>query len=80
MTIKIYSTPSCTYCHAAKEFFTENNVAFTEVDVASNLEERKHMIQVSGQMGVPVIEIDEQVIVGFNKTLLEKKIAEAKTA
>lgn len=78
MTIKIYSTPSCTYCHAAKEFFNENKVAFTEVDVAANIEERKHMIQISGQMGVPVIEIDEQVIVGFNKALLEKKVAEGK--
>ncbi len=76
MIIKIYSTPSCTYCHAAKEFFKEKNVAFTEVDVAANLEERKNMIQISGQMGVPVIEIDGQVIVGFNQDLLEKKIAE----
>lgn len=74
MTIKIYSTPSCTYCHAAKEFFKEKKVKFTDVDVASNIEERKEMIQKSGQMGVPVIEIDEQVIVGFNRELLEKKI------
>lgn len=76
MTIKIYSTPSCTYCHAAKDFFKEKNVAFIDVDVASNIEERKNMIQISGQMGVPVIEIDGQVIVGFNQELLEKKITE----
>lgn len=80
MTIKIYSTPSCTYCHAAKEFFKDNNVAFTEVDVASNIEERKHMIQISGQMGVPVIQIDDSVIVGFDQELLEKKIAAGKEA
>lgn len=79
MTIKIYSTPSCTYCTAAKEFFKEHNVAFTEVDVASNLEERKNMIQISGQMGVPVIEIDDSVIVGFNQELLEKKIGAVAT-
>lgn len=74
MTIKIYSTPSCTYCHAAKELFKEHNVSFTDVDVASNIEERKKMIEISGQMGVPVIEIDDQVIVGFDKALLEEKI------
>ncbi len=74
MTIKIYSTPSCTYCKAAKELFTEHNVAFTEVDVAANVEERKKMIEVSGQMGVPVIEIDGQVIVGFDQNLLLEKI------
>ena len=74
MTIKIYSTPSCTYCQAAKEFFKEHNAAYTEVDVASNIEERKNMIQISGQMGVPVIEIDGAVIVGFNQELLLEKI------
>lgn len=77
MKIKIYSTPSCTYCHSAKEFFKEHNLEFTEADVAANIEERKNMIQISGQMGVPVIEIDGSVIVGFNQDLLEKKIATA---
>lgn len=77
MKIKIYSTPSCTYCHSAKEFFKEHNLEFTEVDVAANIEERKNMIQISGQMEVPVIEIDGSVIVGFNQDLLEKKIATA---
>lgn len=77
MKIKIYSTPSCTYCHSAKEFFKEHNLEFTEVDVAANIEERKNMIQISGQMGVPVIEIDGSVSVGFNQDLLEKKIATA---
>ena len=78
MTIKIYSTPSCTYCTAAKEFFKDHNLDYTEVDVASNIDERKNMIQISGQMGVPVIEIDDSVIVGFNQELLEKKIGVAK--
>ncbi|MEI8062176.1 MAG: Uxx-star family glutaredoxin-like (seleno)protein [bacterium] len=80
MTIKIYSTPSCTYCHAAKELFKEKNVEFTEVDVAANIEERKKMIEISGQMGVPVIEINNQVIVGFDQNLLEKMIAEGSGA
>jgi len=51
----------------AKDFFKEKNVAYTEYDVASNLEKRKEMLEKSGQMGVPVIIIDEELIVGFNK-------------
>ena len=66
-TVTIYSTPSCHFCHMAKDFFKENNVAYTEYDVASNLEKRKEMLEKSGQMGVPVIIIDGELTVGFNK-------------
>lgn len=65
--VTIYSTPSCHFCHMAKEFFKEKNVAYTEYDVASNLEKRKEMMEKSGQMGVPVIIIGNDLIVGFNK-------------
>ena len=65
--VTIYSTPSCHFCHMAKEFFKANNVAYTEHDVAGNAEKRKEMIDKSGQMGVPVIIIDDNLIVGFNK-------------
>jgi len=65
--VTIYSTPSCHFCHAAKEFFKENNIAYTEHDVAADMEQRKEMIDKSGQMGVPVIQIDNDLIVGFNK-------------
>ena len=65
--VTIYSTPTCHFCHMAKDFFKEKNVAYTEYDVASNLEKRKEMLEKSGQMGVPVIIIDEELIVGFNK-------------
>ena len=65
--ITIYSTPSCHFCHMAKDFFKENNVAYTEYDVASNLEKRKEMVDKSGQMGVPVIIIGDELIVGFDK-------------
>jgi len=65
--ITIYSTPSCHFCHMAKDFFKANNVAYTEYDVASNLEKRKEMVDKSGQMGVPVIIIGEDLIVGFDK-------------
>ena len=63
----IYSTPTCHFCHMAKDYFKANNVAYTEYDVASNLEKRKEMVEKSGQMGVPVIVIGDEVTVGFNQ-------------
>ncbi|MCC7160423.1 glutaredoxin family protein [Candidatus Nomurabacteria bacterium] len=65
--VTIYSTPTCHFCHMAKDFFKEKNIAYTEYDVASNLEKRKEMVEKSGQMGVPVIVIGDEIIVGFNK-------------
>lgn len=65
--VTIYSTPTCHFCHMAKDFFKEKNVAYTEYDVAGNLEKRKEMVEKSGQMGVPVIVIGDELIVGFNK-------------
>ena len=65
--ITIYSTPSCHFCQMAKEFFKASNVAYTEYDVAGNPEKRKEMIEKSGQMGVPVIYIGPELVVGFNK-------------
>lgn len=73
--IEIYSTPSCHFCHMAKEFLTEKQIPFTDYNVADDTEKRSQMIDISGQMGVPVIVIDNQdVIVGFNKALLMEKI------
>jgi len=65
--VTIYSTPTCHFCHLAKDYFKENNVAYTEYNVASDLEKRKEMIEKSGQMGVPVIIIGEELTVGFDK-------------
>ena len=65
--VTIYSTPSCHFCHLAKDYFKENNVAYTEYDVASDLSKRKEMVEKSGQMGVPVIIIGTELIVGFDK-------------
>ncbi len=70
--VTIYSTPTCHFCHAAKDFFTANNVAFTDVNVATDLDKRKEMIELSGQMGVPVITVGEDVIVGFNQPVLKE--------
>jgi len=65
--VKIYSTPSCHFCHMAKDFFKEKGVEFEDFDVAQDLEKRKEMVEKSGQMGVPVIIINDQLIVGFNR-------------
>lgn len=70
--ITIYSTPSCHFCHMAKDFFKENNVSFTDYDVAGDAAKRQEMIEKSGQMGVPVIIIGNELIVGFNKPLISK--------
>lgn len=65
--VTIYSTPSCHFCHMAKDFLSENNIPFEDFNVAENLEKRKEMMARSGQMGVPVIIINDKLIVGFNK-------------
>jgi len=71
--VTIFSTPVCKYCKLAKDFFTTNNIPYEEHDVASDVERRDEMIEKSGQMGVPVIIIgDTDVVVGFNKPLIEK--------
>ena len=68
--VAIYTTPTCSYCKAAKEFFKENNVAFTEYNVGTDAEKRQEMIQKSGQMGVPVITIDNEMVIGFDRPKL----------
>jgi glutaredoxin 3 len=74
-TVTIYSTPVCHFCHAAKEFFTEHNVAYTEHDVAADTEKRAEMIDMTGQMGVPVIRIGDDVIIGFDEPKLKELLA-----
>lgn len=65
--VAIYTTPVCHFCHQAKEFFKEHNISYTEYDVASDATKRQEMIDMTGQLGVPVIQIDNNLIVGFNK-------------
>ncbi len=73
-SVTIYSTPTCHFCHMAKEFFTENKVEYTEHDVAADMEKRNEMIEKSGQMGVPVIMIGSELIVGFDEDTLREKL------
>ena len=70
--VVIYSTPTCMYCRAAKEFFKENNIAYDDFDVASLADKREEMIQKSGQMSVPVIFIGSEMVIGFDKEKLSK--------
>lgn len=71
-TVTIYSTPVCHFCHAAKDFFAANNVAYTEHDVAADATKRQEMIDMTGQMGVPVIRINDDVVVGFDEGKLKE--------
>jgi len=65
--VTIYTTPTCHFCQMSKEFFKENNVSYTEYNVANDMEKRQEMIDKSGQMGVPVVFIGDDMIVGFDK-------------
>jgi glutaredoxin-like YruB-family protein len=69
--VTIYSTPTCVYCKMAKEFFAKNNVAYEEHDVASDMKAREEMVNKSHQLGVPVIDIDNHIVVGFDQRTIE---------
>jgi glutaredoxin-like YruB-family protein len=68
--VSIYSTPTCHFCQMAKDFLKEKGIAYTEFNVAQDLERRQEMIEKSGQMGVPVLTIGDEVIVGFDQEKL----------
>ncbi|HEY0220751.1 MAG TPA: glutaredoxin family protein [Candidatus Paceibacterota bacterium] len=70
--VTIYSTPTCHFCVMTKEYFKANNIPFEEFNVAGDSEKRKEMVDKSGQLGVPVITIDNDVVVGFNRPKLAK--------
>ena len=72
--VKIYTTPSCVYCRMTKEFFKEHKVEYEEKDVALDAAAREEMFSKSGQMGVPVIDIDGKFIVGFDEPRLREAL------
>ncbi|KKT89081.1 MAG: Glutaredoxin-like protein, YruB-family [Parcubacteria group bacterium GW2011_GWC1_45_9] len=72
--VKIYTTPSCVYCRMAKDYFKKAGVEYEELDVARDERAREEMVKKSQQLGVPVIEIGNQVFVGFNRIAIEKAI------
>jgi glutaredoxin-like YruB-family protein len=65
--VAIYTTPTCHFCHMAKDYFKEHNIAYSEYDVLADMDKRREMVEKSGQLGVPVITIDNNVIVGFDQ-------------
>lgn len=72
--VTIYSTPTCSFCSMAKDFFKEKNVEYTEHDVSTDAGKRQEMIEKSGQMGVPVIFVEDEMTVGFDKTKLSEML------
>jgi glutaredoxin-like YruB-family protein len=72
--VKVYSTPTCPWCHKVKEHLKEKNIEFEDIDVSQNHEAAHEMVDKSGQMGVPVVDIDGKIIVGFDQAEIDKAI------
>jgi len=70
--VKVYSTPACPYCVTLKAFLTDYNIVFEDIDVSKNREALEEMVKKSGQMGVPVVDIDGQIVTGFDKEKISK--------
>lgn len=72
--VTIYSTPQCVHCNHAKEFFKENNIEYMEKNVAQDEDAKNEMIEKTGQLGVPVIDVEGEIIIGFDKESLVKAL------
>ena len=72
--VKVYSTSTCSYCAMLKEFLKKNNVQFENIDVGINRQASQEMMDKSGQMGVPVLDIDGEIIVGFDKDAISSAL------
>ncbi len=72
--VKVYSTPTCPWCIRTKQFLKESSIAFEDIDVSSNQQAAEEMIQKSGQMGVPVVDIEGEIIVGFDKERIKSAL------
>ncbi|MFA5841984.1 MAG: glutaredoxin family protein [Candidatus Paceibacterota bacterium] len=75
--VAIYTTPTCVYCNMAKKFFQENKVEYEEYNVATDLAKRQEMMEATGQMGVPVIKVGDDVVVGFNQPRIRELLGMA---
>ena len=74
MAVKVYSTPTCPYCKMVKVFLTEKNVSYEDINVADDQNAAREMTDKSGQMGVPVLDIDGKIIVGFDKKAIKEAL------
>jgi len=74
MQITVYSTPTCPYCHQLKDFLAEHKIEFSDIDVTADRAKAEEMISKSKQMSVPVTDIDGEIIIGFDKPALIKKL------
>ena len=74
--VKLYTTPSCVPCKAVKQFFAEREVAYTEIDVAADRAAMQELISISGNISVPVVTIDGEVVVGFDKSRMEELLSQ----
>jgi glutaredoxin 3 len=72
--VKVYSTQTCPWCHKAKEWLSEHKISFKDIDVGANQKAAQEMVEKSGQRGVPVIDIDGTIIVGFNESSIKKAL------
>ncbi|MEX0935081.1 MAG: glutaredoxin family protein [Candidatus Paceibacterota bacterium] len=73
-SVEIYTTPTCHFCKAAKAFFKENDIEYAEYNVAEDADKRKEMVEKTGQIGVPVIIIDGETLVGFDEGKVKEKL------
>ena len=74
MGVKVYSTPTCPYCRMAKDFLKQNKIPFEDIDVSVDKKLVNEMFERSGQLGVPVIDVNGKVIVGFDREALSKEL------
>ena len=73
--VEVYTAPGCQFCAAVKRFLEEHGIDYTEYDVAEDPRKAEEMIERSGQMGVPVIEIDGEIVIGFDRPRLEELLS-----
>ncbi len=72
MTVKVYTTPTCPYCYTLKEFLKEHNIEFEDIDISKDEKVKDDIIKRSGAIGAPIIEVDGEIIVGFDRAKIVK--------
>ena len=72
--VKVYTTPTCSWCQAVKDYLKSHQVEFKEVDVSTDIEQARQLVEKTGQYGVPVIDIDGEYIVGFDRDEINARL------